>query len=99
MEGKMKIWSAVIVCALFLTTSPLFACEIGGLTDAINRLKGGAEPNARYTALACTNILQNKDVLGSMANLVLILHLTFDKDSRLKDAITDCPVDVVRRAC
>ena len=95
----MKSRLAAIIGTLLLTTSPLLACELNGLTEAIDRLKGGAEPNARYVAEACAAIIQNREVEKNMAPLILILHATFDNDARLKEAIRNCPADLMRRAC
>lgn len=90
----------VVILAVFLSTaSPLLACDISGLTDAIDRLKGGDEPNAGYTALACARIIENRDVEKNAATLILLLGAAFDRDPRLKDAIKNCPVDLLRRAC
>jgi hypothetical protein len=95
----MKSRLAVVVSVLLLTTSPLLACEINGLTEAIDRLKRGDEPNASSVTRACVNIMQNRDVEEYMGQLILILHATFDNDQRLKESIRNCPVDLMQRAC
>lgn len=95
----MKSRLAAILCTLLLTTGPLLACEINGLTEAIDRLKRGAEPDARYVAVACANIIQNKDVIKNMPTLVLLLNAAFATDPRLKESIRNCTVDFMRRAC
>jgi hypothetical protein len=98
--GKKMVARFVVILSAFLATAtPLLACEIGGLTDAVNRLKGGSEPNAGSTARACAGIITNRDVAGNAAALTLILHATFDKDPRLKEAIRNCSADFMRRAC
>jgi hypothetical protein len=93
----MKLRCAMIFSALLLTVSPSLACEINGLTEAIDRLKRGDEPTASSVALTCSKLIQNKEV--GLADLVLTLHFNFDKDPRLKEAITNCTRDMIRRAC
>jgi hypothetical protein len=93
---KLKI--AAVLCAL-LIAGPSIACEINGLTEAIDLLKRGDEPNARSAALACAGILQDREIEKNMAQLILILHATFDQNERLKEAIRNCPADMMRRAC
>jgi len=93
----MKLRCAIIISALLSTTNPLLACEINGLTEAIDRLKRGDEPNASSVALTCSKLIQNQEV--TLADLILILQFTFGKDPRFKEAITNWSPDMIRRAC
>lgn len=95
----MNLRCAVTFYTLLSTASPLLACEINGLTEAIDLLKRGDEPTAYRVAFACSNIIQNREVEKSLGEIVLTLHSTFDKNLKLKEAITNCPPDAIRRAC
>lgn len=94
----MKKRSFLLPVAFLANISPSLACELNGLTEAIDRLKGGKEPDARYAAEYCAKILQgNTD--GNVAPLILLLGTVVDKDERLKEAVRNCPVEMYKRAC
>jgi len=97
MEAIMKPRCLLHVFAFLATVNPLLACELNGLTEAVDRLKGGNEPNARYGAEYCVKILQGDT--ESVAPLNLLLNATVAKDERLKEAIRNCPVEMYKRAC
>jgi len=92
----------LVACSLALNAAPALACELGGLTDAIDRLKGGNEPTAGNVARACVTIIKNQDqaaVTKELAGMVMMLNANFDGDPKHKDAINNCAPDMYRRAC
>lgn len=95
----MRFRSAVIFSVVLLTVSPSLGCEINGLTDAIDRLKGGKEPTAGRIAFACSNAIQGREIEKNLAEIVLTLHSVFDSDPKLKDAVANCSPEALTRAC
>lgn len=88
--------------SLALTTTPSLACEVSGLTEAIDTLKGGNEPAAGVVARACVTLIENKDeaaIVRDSAGMYNALHSNFDKNPMLKDAIDHCSREMLRQAC